>query len=254
MMRRGSWVCCSARLMLRARVQGRGCRPRCARWGGPQLRVPLPRPRVQGACEAGRLLGSRATARELRASARPARCTRSRNRRLQPERLPSPTSQPSPRPASAAQRAGVPRPIAAPPPRAPRVSRGDPGSSLSERERHGRGRRRPARAQGCATGGGGERPARAQRRLLERSPTLLPLLARTGIWSPTGGFYADPKHWKRNTALVVGWVLTGRERRRVCVRACVRHPWSLLPLLLSSEEGGEREHTPPALARLACTP
>jgi hypothetical protein len=22
------------------------------------------------------------------------------------------------------------------------------------------------------------------------------------VWSPTGGFYADPRRWKRNTALV----------------------------------------------------
>lgn len=25
--------------------------------------------------------------------------------------------------------------------------------------------------------------------------------AAKGIWSPAGGFYADPKKWKRNTAL-----------------------------------------------------
>lgn len=28
-----------------------------------------------------------------------------------------------------------------------------------------------------------------------------PSLIRTGVWSPAGGFFADPKHWKRNTAL-----------------------------------------------------
>ncbi|KAI7840218.1 hypothetical protein COHA_006000 [Chlorella ohadii] len=28
------------------------------------------------------------------------------------------------------------------------------------------------------------------------------------IWSPAGGFYADPKRWKRNTA-VIGLIIAG---------------------------------------------
>ncbi|KAK9840385.1 hypothetical protein WJX74_008977 [Apatococcus lobatus] len=25
----------------------------------------------------------------------------------------------------------------------------------------------------------------------------------TGVWSPAGGWHADPKHWKRNTAVAL---------------------------------------------------
>ena len=31
-----------------------------------------------------------------------------------------------------------------------------------------------------------------------------------GVWSPSGGWYPDPIHWRRNTALaVLGTVVTG---------------------------------------------
>ncbi|KAL6779755.1 NUOC1 [Auxenochlorella protothecoides x Auxenochlorella symbiontica] len=28
-----------------------------------------------------------------------------------------------------------------------------------------------------------------------------------GIWSPAGGWYSDPKYWKRNTALAIGIIV-----------------------------------------------
>ncbi|KAL0036629.1 hypothetical protein WJX79_003360 [Trebouxia sp. C0005] len=28
-----------------------------------------------------------------------------------------------------------------------------------------------------------------------------------GVWSPAGGWWADPKHWRRNTALAFGALL-----------------------------------------------
>ncbi len=42
----------------------------------------------------------------------------------------------------------------------------------------------------------------ACRRCLEACPERLPRCAPAEIWSPAGGFYADPKRWKRNTAVI----------------------------------------------------
>lgn len=33
------------------------------------------------------------------------------------------------------------------------------------------------------------------------------------IWSPAGGFYADPKKWRRNTVIVAGYVFP------ICVKS-----------------------------------
>ena len=33
------------------------------------------------------------------------------------------------------------------------------------------------------------------------------LLARAEVWYPHGGFYPDPKGWRGNLALAMGWVL-----------------------------------------------
>lgn len=29
-------------------------------------------------------------------------------------------------------------------------------------------------------------------------------LINAEIWSPAGGFYADPRHWRRNTLIAIG--------------------------------------------------
>ncbi len=45
-----------------------------------------------------------------------------------------------------------------------------------------------------------------------------------GVWSPAGGWYADPKHWRRNTAFaILGTVVVGTFIFRHSVKLEQRH-------------------------------
>ena len=41
---------------------------------------------------------------------------------------------------------------------------------------------------------------------------MLMQLLCSGVWSPAGGWWADPKHWRRNTALAFGCVFEAKAR------------------------------------------
>ncbi len=39
-----------------------------------------------------------------------------------------------------------------------------------------------------------------------------------GVWSPAGGWYCDPVHWKRNTMFAFGWA-------PCYLLVCLSQPW-----------------------------
>lgn len=47
----------------------------------------------------------------------------------------------------------------------------------------------------------------AEKTYMNITVSFMVLAVCAEIWSPAGGFFADPKHWRRNTAVAVMYVV-----------------------------------------------